>query len=492
MRILLINVPHPAIGSRIPDDHLPPLGLLSIGGPLLDAGHQVRLVDGELGPLSKEDICAEAVAFDPQAVLFGHSGSTSAHPVIAGMSRAIRERLPEARIVYGGVFPTYHWREILSEEPQIDCIVRGEGEAAILELAKALERGTSPTGIRGLVYRSGMEIRANPDSTPTRDLDRFRVGWELIDFKHYSYWGGKRAVVVQFSRGCPHRCVYCGQRRFWARWRHRDPVRFARELAWLHREHGVEVVNFADENPTVSRDVWRSFLDALVAENVNLTLVGSTRADDIVRDADLLHLYKKAGWTRFLLGLENTDESTLKFIQKGSTIAKDREAIRLLRQAGILSMATWAVGFAEERDRNYWRTLRQILSYDPDQIQSLHATPHRWTPYFRIAAGRNVIQPDLRLWDYKHQVLGSRYVAPWRVFAWVKLIEAAVQARPKALWRTFLQPDRHLRHGMRWYSKIGLRVWFHEVRSFFFHERRRKPGITLDRYWPVQGRIAKG
>lgn len=51
MRIVLINVPHPAIGSRIPDDHLPPLGLLSIGGPLIDDGHEVHLVDGEFGPM---------------------------------------------------------------------------------------------------------------------------------------------------------------------------------------------------------------------------------------------------------------------------------------------------------------------------------------------------------------------------------------------------------------------------------------------------------
>ena len=47
MRILLVNVPHPSIGRRIPDDHLPPLGLPSIGGPLTDDGHEVRLVDGE-------------------------------------------------------------------------------------------------------------------------------------------------------------------------------------------------------------------------------------------------------------------------------------------------------------------------------------------------------------------------------------------------------------------------------------------------------------
>ena len=124
-------------------------------------------------------------------------------------------------------------------------------------------------------------------------------------------------MVVQFSRGCPHLCNYCGQRGFWTRWRHRDPVLFAKEIARLHREHGVEVINFADENPTVSKKAWRAFLEALIAENVDLILVGSTRADDIVRDADILHLYKKAGWARFLLGMENTDEETLELIRKG-------------------------------------------------------------------------------------------------------------------------------------------------------------------------------
>ena len=50
-RILLLNPPHTAIGSRVPDDHLPPLGLLSIGGPLLDAGFAVELLDADLAPL---------------------------------------------------------------------------------------------------------------------------------------------------------------------------------------------------------------------------------------------------------------------------------------------------------------------------------------------------------------------------------------------------------------------------------------------------------
>src|SRR5205085_4154832 len=137
------------------------------------------------------------------------------------------------------------------------------------------------------------------------------------------------------------------------------------ELARLHREQGVEVINFADENPTASRRGWLAFLEALIAEDVKLILVGSTRADDIVRDADILHLYKRAGVARFLLGTESTDEATLQAIHKGSTKAIDRDAIRLMRQHGIISMAAWVAGFAQEKDSDYWRTLRQLISYDP-------------------------------------------------------------------------------------------------------------------------------
>jgi anaerobic magnesium-protoporphyrin IX monomethyl ester cyclase len=102
MRVLLVNVPHPSIGSRIPDDHLPPLGLLAIGGPLIDDGHEVRLIDAEFGPMPTQGILSQALGFAPDAVLFGHSGSTSGHPVIAEVAQAIAKALPCASIVYGG------------------------------------------------------------------------------------------------------------------------------------------------------------------------------------------------------------------------------------------------------------------------------------------------------------------------------------------------------------------------------------------------------
>ncbi len=482
MRILLINAPHPAIGSRIPEDHLPPLGLLAIGGPLLDEGHEVRLIDGDRNATPVPELIREAARLKPDAVLFGHSGSTSGHPVISQIARGMAAALPGAHIVYGGVFPTYHWREILEAEPWVTAIVRGEGEETACRLMAALGQGRCLDSVPGIAFRSPGALRATPPAAPVRNLDACRIGWELIDHAHYSYWGGLRATVVQFSRGCPHACTYCGQRGFWTRWRHRDPVLFAQEIARLYREHGVKVFNFADENPTSSRKAWLLFLEALIAENIDAILVGSTRAGDIVRDADILHLYKKAGFARFLLGIENTSEATLANIRKGATAATDRQAIRLLRRHGMLSLATWAAGFEEETDRDHWRGLRQLLEYDPDQVQLIYATPHRWTPFSQDAASRQVIQTDIRYWDYKHQVLANRHIPPWRVLFWMKFTEMALQCRPKALYRVLFHPDPGLRHAMRWYTQIGRRVWFHEIWRFL-RDGRVKDGPSVAAFW---------
>jgi anaerobic magnesium-protoporphyrin IX monomethyl ester cyclase len=483
MRILLVNPPHTAIGSRIPDEHLPPLGLLAVGGPLIDDGHEVKLLDAEIGPLDADEIVNRVQAESPDAIMIGHSGSTSAHPIVCELTRRFRRVLPLSRIIYGGVFPTYHYREILQQEPQIDVVVRGEGEPTTRNLMQVIGSGGNLESVAGIAFLHDGEVIETPPAAMIEDLDSYRVGWELVDLKRYSYYGGKRAVVMQFSRGCPHHCNYCGQRGFWSKWRHRDPRKFAREMAWLYHTQGVVLFNLADENPTVSKRAWRELCEAIIAENIPIMIIGSTRAGDIVRDKDILHLYRRAGVERFLLGIENTDEATLVNIRKGTTVATDREAIRLLRRHGILSLVTWVTDFEEVTDRHFMHSLRQLLSYDPDQIMPMYITPHRWTPYFRIAARRRVIQPDQRCWDYKHQVLATRHMAPWRIFVWVKFIEAVLQLRPKALWRSLLQPDRAARAGMRWYTEMGRRVWPHEVFGFFFRERRIDNGPTLALFW---------
>ena len=483
MKILLVNPPHLSIGSRLPKEHLPPLGLLSVGGVLIDAGYNVDLLDADCENMKIHQIVTLVAAKKVDIVMLGHSGSTSAQPIINEITQLVKQIQPEICTIVGGVFPTFHWKNILKENPQIDYIVCGEGEITILKLVSAIEKKSPISEVKGIAYRqSNIPIRTSPAEI-AENLDDFRVAWELMNAYHYTYWGKRKAVVVQFSRGCPHQCSYCGQNLFWQKFRHRNPQAFADEIEMLHKKYGIEVINFADENPASNANAWKEFLEALISKRLPLILVGSIRADNIVRDVDILHLYKQAGFERFLLGIENYDETVLKQIKKAGTISKDRQAIQLLRKHNILSMATYVVGFGEERAKDFWYNLKQLWLYDPDQIQLLYLTPHSWTPYFEEIKDREIILTDLRKWDYKHQVIAIKNMRPSLVILCVKLVELFVQMRPKSIKRLLFHREARLRSAMRWYTNIGRRVWFWELYQFFFITKLTKEKITLEKFW---------
>jgi len=483
MKILIINPPHLSIGSRMPKEHLPPLGLLSIGGPLIDKGHDVTLLDADYHNYKISLIVTKVIDQAPDIILLGHSGSTSAQPIIEEITRLVRQENAAIKIIIGGVFPTYHWNEILEKNPQINYIVCGEGEAICLNLITAIDNGESPENVKGLAFRLNGVALKTLVAENIQNLDGYRIGWELMNGYNYTYWGKRKAVVIQFSRGCPYPCTYCGQSLFWKKWRHRNPQLLADEMEMLHLEYGIKVFNFADENPSSNPKAWREFLEALVAKKLKLILVGSIRADNIVRDADFLHLYKQAGFERFLLGIENYDEVVLEKIKKAGTMSKDKEAILLLRKHGILSMATYVVGFGEERTIDFYNSLKQLLSYDPDQVQLLYVTPHKWTPYFEEVKDKNIILTDQRKWDYKHQVIATQFLKPWMVILYVKLIELIMQTRPSAIFRLLFHKEARLRSAMRWYTRIGRRVWFWEMYQFFFVTKLAKEKVKMKDFW---------
>ena len=467
----------------MPNEHLPPLGLLAIAGPLIDAGHSVKLLDADYYNWPVEDVAEKILGGNYEALLLGHSGSTSAQPVINAITKLVRETDQGIKIIIGGVFPTYHWKEILEDNPQIDYIVCGEGEETIVHLVTALEQGADAAALKGLALRIKGRAVKTPPAQLLKNLDDYRTAWELMQDYNYTYWGKKKAVVIQFSRGCPYPCTYCGQSLFWKKWRHRGAQALANEIEMLHKKLGVLVFNFADENPSSNPKAWKEFLQALVAKNLNIILVGSIRADNIVRDADFLYLYKQAGFERFLLGIENYDEVVLEKIKKAGAISKDKEAIQLLRKHNILSMATYVVGFGEERTRDFYNSLKQLLSYDPDQVQLLYVTPHKWTPYFEEVKNKEIILTDQRKWDYKHQVIATLHLKPRVVILYVKLIELIMQLRPSALLRLFFHKEARLRSAMRWYTRIGRRVWLWELWQFFFVTKLATEKIRMRDFW---------
>lgn len=475
MDVLLINPPYQTITSNVGVGHQIPLGLLMVGGAVQGRGHRVRLLDAECRRLSIQEIVREVGREPSGIVMAGHAGSTPAHPVTMRMFRAIKNAFPQIITVYGGVYPSYHAKEILEQEPSVDYVIRGEGEAIAAELVNVLSTDSAAVAdVDGIGFRDARRAALTVPRQPIRDLDAWLIGWNLIDdWDAYHCFGLGRSAIIQFSRGCPHRCTYCGQHEFWVSWRHRDPVKVADEVEWLRRTHDVRFITLADENPTTRRDVWSQLLQELARRRLGVHFFATIRARDIVRDADLLPLYREAGILHVLLGIDSLSPDVLREVRKGSTPRYDIEACRLLKANGIFSIIGHIVGLADETPATFRHARRQLRLYEADWLNAMYMTPHDWTPLGQAALSGPVVQPDLSKWDYRHQVLGQRHMTPWRVFLHVKWMELHFHLRPAKLMAVFLKRDRLRQRQIRWVMiHIGA-VWLAEIAEFIFLRLRR-------------------
>ena len=235
-RVLLVNPARHFIANKNGVGYLTPLGLVSIGGPLIDAGYTVKLIDHDAYGWSFKRLIREVGKFQPDYILLGHSGSTAAHKTAIKTVHEIKRTFPNIKIIYGGVYPSYADQSILRECSEIDYIVRGEGEQTIVELINTIENKNNLEKVDGITWRKGNQIIANRSRAPIQNLDDYRLGWELLDWPLYRMFGFKRAAGLQFSRGCPLTCSYCGQWMFWKKWRHRSPENIVEQLKILKNE----------------------------------------------------------------------------------------------------------------------------------------------------------------------------------------------------------------------------------------------------------------
>jgi anaerobic magnesium-protoporphyrin IX monomethyl ester cyclase len=141
------------------------------------------------------------------------------------------------------------------------------------------------------------------------------------------------------------------------------------------------------------------------------------------------------------------------------------------------------VGFEEERFSDYVRAVRQVSLYDPDLVNAMYVTPHRWSDWAEENGARKVIQTDPAKWDYRNQLLASRYLSSKAIFWLVKLMEFVVHARPRALWRILFHPDRDLRAHLRWCFRFSFRVWRAEVAEFIRRPPDDRTTLTLAQWF---------
>ena len=141
---------------------------------------------------------------------------------------------------------------VLEQEPQIDVdrARRRRGDRAALMRGAASAAATSPS-VAGIAFRRDGRVIDTPPAPMIADLDAYRVGWELIDHAATAI-GAASAPSSCSSRAAARTCATTAASAASGRaGATAIPMKFAQEIAWLHREHGVELFNLADENPTV-------------------------------------------------------------------------------------------------------------------------------------------------------------------------------------------------------------------------------------------------
>ncbi len=436
-KIVLITPSRRFISNRFGLGYQIPLGPVCIGGPLVDAGHSVKLIDNDLEGWSFSRLIQEIKNFNADNVLVGHTGSTAAHTISVRTIQAIRKALPKIRIVYGGVYPSYADQVTLEEHLEIDVIVRGEGEQTTVDLIQAWEHGQNLEDVAGITWRRGK-------------------------------FGFASAAGLQFSRGCPLTCTYCGQWLFWKKWRHRSPENIDSQLKLLVEKYGVQFIWFADENFSADREMVKTLLQMIIDAKLNLSMNLNMTAADIVRDADLMPRYKAAGIDYVVTGVEALEDSVIQNIRKNNPFAVSKEAMRVLRENNIVSLVNIIYGLEQESLKTIFRKFQRLLELDADILNAEYLTPHFWTADGKATRPEEIIQMELSKWTYRNQVIATPYLSPLALFLAVKLTECIYHLRPKALMRLFTVKDQRYRQIMSASMWIGIKVVFAEIWEFLF------------------------
>ena len=384
-----------------------PLNFVYLAGHARAAGAEVRIYDAMSLGHSHEDIGREIEGFRPDLV--GVTAITAMEPDARVVCQTAKRLYPATVTVLGNVHPTFCWRQILSEDPSVDVVVRGEGEATFAEIVAALGAGTGLGSIAGIAHRNG----GAPVSTPPRafcpDLDSLTPAWDLVDWPRYFYRPRPegRLAIVNSSRGCRQRCSFCSQQKFWERsWRGRKPEAFVVELEMLRDTHGVRVAMLSDETPTVDRGRWERILDLLIERQTGVELLLETRVDDIVRDEAILPKYRDAGVSHIYVGVESTNQATLDLYKKDTKVAQSKRAIELINGHDMVSETSFVLGTPEETVESIRTTVDLAKWYGPDMAFFLAITP--W-PYADLYAE---LEPHIATTDYRRYNLVEPVVKP--------------------------------------------------------------------------------
>ena len=333
--VLLINAP--SAYQLPPSSRRDHLGIGYLASVLRANGLSVRLLDTPMLEWGVKRTLEEILPIEARVV--GISALQAQADGVAGLVKGIRASGSSARIVLGGQFPTFCYDRLLPDFPEIDAVVRGEGEEVFVEMVRRVAEGKSWHDIPGVAFLRDGEVVANTPPPLIADLD-------ALPFPARDTLPAVRSVgamvAVASSRGCPCRCTFCSTPNFYRlsagpAWRMRSAENVVEEIKSLMTDHEVHRFIFVDDNfigvGERGKQRAREIAERMIQAKLEVEFFLLCRVTDI--EEDLFALLKRAGLASVGLGVESGNQRQLDTYGKGTTVEDNKRAIRTLQKIGI-------------------------------------------------------------------------------------------------------------------------------------------------------------
>jgi len=451
MRVLLIDPPYTRFMNFY--RYFYPVGLTYVAGALKSKGHKVKIYDAEHDPKlrtvkfrnitsSYDDYLKALENKDHQVWSEVRKVMASSKPDIVGISsiapckigstfrvaEIAKEYESDLKVMVGGQLSAASVNDVLSN-PNIDIVVRGEGEITAAELLDRLQNNSKFEDVKGISFRKDGKIVHNPDRPFIKDLDSlgFPDIESLMGLQTY------RSVdlgIIMTSRGCPYGCSFCGLKDFWGRRiRCRSIENVIEEVLRLKEKFNVQYFSFWDAVFTFNRKRTIQLCRKLLETDSEIKWECVTRID--LFDSELIQQMKKAGCQKIRIGIESGSDRILKHLKKGFTTNLIRKQAEILKANKMTWSAYLMFGTPEEKEDDIVETINLIKEIEPSFVTIGTFYPIPDTEIFNELENRGELPKAVDYNKLSTKVLSSHYMRYLTLERFQRLMRQAILVTEK-------------------------------------------------------------
>jgi anaerobic magnesium-protoporphyrin IX monomethyl ester cyclase len=380
--------------SGVPDRQDPyisllPTGLCSLQACLREAGFDAVLAN--FSGWTEADIRRQVSCLKPD--IAGISQWTHNRHASRALAHTIRSVIPGCMIVMGGAHATFCHDYILRAGSPVDCVVLGEGEGALLEIARHRDEGIAWQEVSGIAYRSNGNIVLTPARTPLKCLDDLPMAARFLD-QSVGVDIPLQSEFVLTARGCPSACHFCSSPDFWQRkLRFRSPASIVEEMMFIRDTYGPIYFSLRDDTFTADRARTIEFCRLLIERRAYVLWNCQSRVNAL--DEELLVWMKRAGCECIQLGVESGSPRILNLLGKLITPEQIEHAAGLIRKVGINLSIYLITDVPGETEEDLLQTFDLIKRIRPDDGYVSPLAYFPGTRMFKEAVAAGQISRDI-------------------------------------------------------------------------------------------------